>query len=47
MIAPLSKPVRDYLAGFNLGCILVRTTGEIQVVEANHLARMGAVAALW
>jgi hypothetical protein len=29
MIAPLPKPVRDYLAGFNLGCILVSSTGDI------------------
>jgi hypothetical protein len=47
VIAPLSKPVRDYLSEFNLGCILVSSTGEIQVVGANHLARMSSVAALW
>jgi hypothetical protein len=47
MIEPLPRAVRDYLAGFNLGCIVVRPTGEIQVVGANHLARMSSVAALW
>ena len=47
MIAPLPKPVRDYLAGFNLGCILVSSTGDIQVVGSNHLAHMSSVAALW
>ena len=39
--------MRDYLAGFNLGCILVSSTGEIQVVGANHLARTSSVVALW
>ena len=45
MIEPLPRAARDYLAGFNLGCILVRSTGEISV--ARDLARMGPVAALW
>jgi hypothetical protein len=45
MIEPPSRAVRDYLAGFNLGCILIRPSGEIEV--ARSLARMGPVAALW
>ena len=45
MIEPLPRAVRDYLAGFNLGCILVSSTGEISV--ARDLARMSSVAALW
>jgi hypothetical protein len=45
MIEPLPRVMRDYLAGFNLGCILVSSTGEIQVVGSNHLARMSSVAA--
>jgi hypothetical protein len=40
MIAPLPKPVRDYLAGFNLGCVVVSATGEIQAVGSDHLARI-------
>jgi hypothetical protein len=47
MIPPLSRSVRDYLSGFNLGCIAVSSTGEIQVVDSNHLARVGTVAAIW
>jgi hypothetical protein len=47
MIEPLPKPVRDYLAGFNLGCIAVSSTGDIQVVGSNHLARTSSVVALW
>ena len=47
MIEPLPRAMRDYLAGFNLGCILVSSTGEIQVVGANHLARTRSVVALW
>jgi hypothetical protein len=45
MIEPLSRAVRDYLAGFNLGAILVSSTGEISV--ARDLARVSSVAALW
>jgi hypothetical protein len=41
----IERAVRDYLAGFGLGCILVRPSGEIEV--ARDLARMGPVAALW
>ena len=47
MIEPLPRAIRDYLAGFGLGCILVHPDGEIQVVDVHHLARMDAVAPLW
>jgi hypothetical protein len=47
MIGPLPKPVRDYLASFNLGCIAVTSTGEIQVIGAKELVRTDTVAALW
>jgi hypothetical protein len=47
MIEPLPRVMRDYLAGFNLGCILVSSTGEIQVVGSNHLARMRLSCRLW
>ena len=45
MIEPLPRAMRDYLAGFGLGCILVGSTGEISV--AHNLGRMGSVAAMW
>jgi hypothetical protein len=37
--------VRDYLAGFGLGCILVRPTGEVQV--ARNWGQPPVAAALW
>ena len=47
MIEPLPKPVRDYLAGFDLGAIAVSSTGEIQVLPGKDLVRVSSVAALW
>ena len=44
MIEPPSRAVSDYLASFGLGGILVRPTGEIQVVCSP--VRMGPAAAL-
>jgi hypothetical protein len=45
MIEPPSRAVRDYLAGFDLGCILVRPAGEVQV--SRNWGRAPVAAALW
>ena len=45
MIEPPSRAVRDYLAGFNLGCILTRPSGEVQV--SHNWGRAPVAAALW
>jgi hypothetical protein len=45
VIEPPSRAVRDYLAGFGLGCILVRPTSEIQV--ASNWGRAPIAAVLW
>ena len=45
MIEPFPRAVRDYLASFGLGCILVRPDGEVQV--ARSLAHTSSAAACW
>ncbi len=45
MIAPLPKPVRDYLHEFGLACVYVTPAGRIGVTR--DLADVGAIAAAW
>jgi hypothetical protein len=45
VIAPLPKPVRDYLSEFGLACIYVTPDGRTGVTR--NLAHVGAVAAAW
>lgn len=45
MIAPLPKPVRDYLQEFGLACICIAPDGRTGVTR--DLAHVGAVAAAW
>ena len=47
MIEPLPKPLRHYLAQFGLGAIAVSSSGQIQVVGVDRLARPGTAALWW
>ena len=47
MIEPLPRAVRDYLAGFGLGCIFISSKAAVGTATPDSLARVGPVAAVW